>query len=180
MAVLRLRREPVWDEPAVRRAFEAARDGIAFAAAQHHVGPADMAATLQIAALEADRVVGGIVGDGAVVASGDAVQVLLPPEESEYANEVVPVTHGKWQRHFRYAEVDGVDAALVFTDGLTRLLLTRSGDAWAPFAPFFEAFLPKVRGDDFDEDVVQRFLDSENVDASWDDDKCLVVVARDG
>lgn len=179
-AVLRLSRESVWDEAAVRRAFGAARDGIAFAAAQHHVKPADMAATLQLAGLEDARAVGGIVGDGAVLTCDDSVDVLLPPEESEYANEVVPVTHDKWEAHFRYAQTESADVAFVFTDGLTRLLLTRSPDGWRPFQPFFDAFLPKVRNDPFDVELVDRFLASDNVDTSWDDDKCLVVVGRDG
>ncbi len=179
MAVLRLSQEPEWDEEAMRRAFEAARHGVEFAAAQHHVDAADMAATLQIAALDGDRAVGGIVGDGAVIACGDGVEVLLPPEESEYANEVVPVTNRKWERHFRFARTEAADCALVFTDGLTRLLLTRSPDGWQPFGPFFDAFLPKVRAEAFEEDLVERFLSSDHVDASWDDDKCLVVVGRD-
>lgn len=179
-AVLRLGREPVWDEAAVRRAFHAAREGIRFAAAQHQVTLGDMAATLQVVGLENGRAVGGIVGDGAVVACGDEVHVLLPPEESEYANEVVPVTHGRWEDHFRYGHVEDVDAAFAFTDGLTRLLLSRTPAGWEPFQPFFDAFLPTLRGDGFDEGLVDRFLASDNVDASWDDDKCLVVIGRDG
>lgn len=178
-AVLSLEREETWEEEAIRRAFLAAREGIRFAAAQHRVAPEDMAATLQVVGFDEGATAAGIVGDGAVVACDDEVHVLLPPEESEYANEVVPITHPGWADHFRYAATPSADCALLFTDGLTRLLLARSKEGWQPFGPFFDAFLPKLRDDEFDEELVERFLGSDNVDSSWDDDKCLVVIARD-
>jgi hypothetical protein len=179
-AVYRLEVEPVWDEAAVVRAFEAARAGIRFLAAQHAVAEQDLATTLQVVGLDGGTAVGGIVGDGAIVVCTPEVSVLLPPEEAEYANEVVPVTHTKWRSHLRVAQAEEAACALAFTDGLTRLLLARSEDRWAPFAPFFDAFLPKVWASDFDEGLVDRFLAADNVDSSWDDDKCMVVIGRDG
>jgi protein phosphatase 2C-like protein len=178
-AVASLGQADVWDEPALLRAFEAAREAIQSSSAGLQVPPDHLAATLQVAALTREKVIAGMVGDGAVVGCGPDVRVLLAPAESEYANEVVPLTHRDWRSHFRYAEQEAAQCLLVFTDGLTRLLLARTRGQWEPFQPFFDAFLPKVRGPAFDEGLVPRFLEADYVDTSWDDDKCLVVVGRD-
>lgn len=179
-AVASLRADTGWDKEALVRAFEAARLALEGLAAEQGAAPDDFATTLQVAGLAQGRAVGAIVGDGAVVGCTDRAEILLPPEQAaEYANEVVPVTHPGWRSHFRYAELDGAECLLMFTDGLTRLLLSRSRGEWTPFMPFFDAFLPKVRGPGFDEELVPRFLDGDQVDSSWDDDKCLVVIGRD-
>jgi hypothetical protein len=100
------------------------------------------------------------------------------PAEGGYANEVVPVTASGWQEHLRTANRSGVRSVLLFTDGLTRLLLAHPrGAGWQPFAPFFDAFLPRLAAAPED-GVVRDFVASDEVDRSWDDDKCLVVVTR--
>ena len=175
-AVQHLATEASWDEPAVRRSFRAAHESLAAKAAELGIAPGDLASTLQLAGVTRERVVAAIVGDGAVVACPDEPRILLAPEPSEYANEVVPLTEPAWTDHFRYTELDAPRSVFVFTDGLTRLILERTKANWQPFRPFFDAFLPTLRGTPFDEDIVPRFLDGERIDASWDDDKCLVVV----
>lgn len=179
-AVARLAQEPVWDEAALLRAFEAARERVAAHAANAEVSPDDFATTLQLAAVTRDRTVAGMVGDGAVVAGDQAPRLLLGPEAAEYANEVVPITSPQWRAHFRYAEDASAPWALVFTDGLTRLLLSRSRGTWQPFQPFFDAFLPQVRNGEFGESLVPDFLATDALDNSWDDDKTMVVIAGDG
>lgn len=171
--------EPTWDEAAVRRAFEAARQALESKAGELGFAPAELATTLQVAGVGPEKVVAGIVGDGAVVAHADEPRILLAPEDMQYANEVVPLTEAAWPEHFRYAELDAPQSVLVFTDGLTRLILERRKGGWEPFRPFFDAFLPTINGEGFDEELVSRFLEGERVDASWDDDKCLVVVGRE-
>jgi hypothetical protein len=197
---------PAWGRDALLRALAAGRSAVAARAAAEGLAPGDLATTLQLAVLQDGRALAAMVGDGAVVgAAGDGAggpQVLLAPALGGYANEVVPLTAEGWQEHVRFAEADGMDAVLLFTDGLTRLLLARArGDpepaessaavsggeraaapspapAWAPFAPFFDAFLPRVRGAAFDPRLAERFLQDPAVDRSWDDDKCLVVIAH--
>lgn len=171
--------EPTWDEAAVRRAFQAAHDAIAAKAAELGVAPGDLASTLQLAGVTDAKVVAGIVGDGAVVACADEPRILLAPQPSEYANEVIPLTEPTWADHFRYAELDAPRSVLVFTDGLTRLILERNRTHWLPFRPFFDAFLPSLHSEAFDDALVSKFLDGPRVDASWDDDKCLVAVGVD-
>jgi hypothetical protein len=178
-AVDALGREILWDEEAFVRAFEAARAAIDTAAAARGVEALDLATTLEVSALVDGTALGGMVGDGAIVSCNDEVRVLVPPEESEYANEVTPISFSEWRSHFRFASQPDVSCVLIFTDGLTRLLLKRKAGQWEPYGPFFEAFLPRVRGADFKADVVPRFLDSDRVDDAWDDDKCLVVMGRD-
>jgi hypothetical protein len=176
-AVATLAGEDLWDEPALRRAFVAAREAVAAAAGAEGLEASDLATTLQVAGWSGGRLVAAMVGDGAVVAVGPAgPTVLLEPAASEYANLVVPVTADGWQESFRWAEADA-DEALLLTDGLTRLLLTRSRQGWSPFTPFFDSFLPHLRAGRMDPGLAERFLASDAVDRAWDDDKCLVVIA---
>jgi hypothetical protein len=192
-AVASLAAEPAgsWDEAALVRAFEAARVAVQAAADGRQVTLQDLATTLQVATLDrADgRVLAGMVGDGAIVAHvagqggaaehGDAVRVLLAPAEGGYANEVTPVTDPLWRDDLRLGQADGARSVLLFTDGLTRLLLARSRAGWQPFSPFFQAFLPQLAAAGFDDSLVAAFLGGDAVDRSWDDDKGLVAVALD-
>ncbi|MEK6975819.1 MAG: PP2C family serine/threonine-protein phosphatase [Candidatus Thermoplasmatota archaeon] len=174
-AVASLRAEPAWDRAAMLRAFEAAAIAVRDAAARHGLGADDLATTLQVAAVSGGRVLAAMVGDGAIV-GGDPVAVAVAPPQSGYANEVFPLTQPGWREHLQVAEQEFAGPVLLFTDGLTRLLLARSRAGWTPFAPFFASFLPRLpRGGD---GFVQAFLDGDQVDQSWDDDKCLVVIHR--
>jgi hypothetical protein len=205
-AVDHLAQEPTWDEAALLRAFAAARAAVQAAADERGVPIVDLATTLQVATLDGGRVQAGMVGDGAIVCAGRAnrhaastaemspgddghaapepatghdATVLLAPAEGGYANEVFPLTDPDWQAHLRLAQGDAW-AVLLFTDGLTRLLLAKSRQGWQPFSPFFQAFLPRLAGPTFDDGLVAGFLEGESVDSSWDDDKGLVVLAHPG
>lgn len=196
-AVAALAAESAWDEAAVVRAFEAARAAVEAEAARRGAPAEQLSTTLQLAALDGGRLLAGMVGDGAVVAHVEPappapagveqaavetavespLRIVLAPAESRYANEVVPVTSAAWRESLRVASVDGVRSVLVFTDGFTRLLLTRSRDGWSPFAPFFDSFLPRLAGGPPAE-AVDSLVGSDEVDRAWDDDKCLVVMAH--
>ncbi len=171
-AVAFLAAAPAWDRDTLVAAFAAARAAVAGKAAELGATPHDLATTLQVAVLDGDRVLAGMVGDGAVVA-GTPRQALLVPRPGRYANEVVPLVADGWLDELQVAEAAGGPVA-VFSDGLTRLLLARRDGAWQPFAPFFDAFLPALRAGD--PGLVQRWLDGDDVDDSWDDDKSMVVV----
>lgn len=179
-AVAHLATEPAWDQAALLRAFEAASGAIELFASEQNASADEFATTLQIAALADGKAVAAMVGDGAVVAGSEEPRLLLAPEPGEYANEVVPLTDPRWRAHFRYAEESSTPWVLAFTDGLTRLLLSRTRGAWAPFRPFFDVFLPQIRDGAFEDSLVADFLATDTLDASWDDDKTLVVIARDG
>lgn len=178
-AVASLQAEAVWDREAMLRAFTAALQAVRDAAAAQGLTADDLATTLQVAAVTDGRLVAGMLGDGAVVC-GDPAAVVLAPPRAGYANEVYPLTAPGWEKQVQVVELEGAaaDAAtpiLLFSDGLTRLLLARDHSGWTPFAPFFEAFLPRLATGD---GVVQAFLDGDQVDRSWDDDKCMAVIHR--
>jgi hypothetical protein len=186
-ALASLAKEAAWDLGALGRAFAAAHAALVDAAATLGFGVSALATTLQVAALDGGMVRAMMVGDGAVILSRAAPAgalhlevpaLLLAPPDGGYANEVVPLTSASWQQHLRQAEGEG-DAALVFSDGLTRLLLAKGKAGWSPYAPFFDAFLPHLRAPSFDAHLVQGFLARPEVDRSWDDDKCLVVLAHE-
>jgi hypothetical protein len=180
-AVASLAAEPAWDEAALGRAFAAAHAAVQAAAAERGLAVEELATTLQVATLGGERALAGMVGDGAVVAglaSGEA-RVLLAPAEGGYANEVFPLTSPGWQDQLRTAVLFEARSVLLFTDGLTRLLLAKSRQGWQPFSPFFEAFLPRLAEPAFDDRLVATFLGGDAVDRSWDDDKGLVVLAHE-
>lgn len=174
------------DEDVLAAAFEAAREALA-ETAKRAAQPTDaLATTLQVAILDADAAWVAMVGDGAVVAIHDGKpRVLLAPAGGEYANEVVPITSARWRDHLRLARLDGAQAVAAFTDGLTRLLLTRPRPAaggertWQPYEPFFASFVPAMQTAGEADDLVERFLAQDEVERSWDDDKCLVVGVHD-
>ena len=195
-AIASLANDASWDAASLERAFAAAHAALAKEAARLDVQLASLATTLQLATLEGGNVSAAMVGDGAIVRvhrsdprdgapsaasdptmQGPAVSLLLAPPPSEYANEVEPLTAPEWRRSLRVATGAG-DSVLLFSDGLTRLLLARDRSGWFPFGPFFSAFLPHLHGPVFDPWLVERFLARPEVEASWDDDKCLVVVAH--
>lgn len=182
-AVASLAAEPAWDEAALVRAFEAARAAVQAAAAERGLAAEELATTLEVAAFDGatGQVHAGMVGDGALVAQDAAgeARVLLAPADGGYANEVVPLTAPDWQDHLRTAAFPEARAVLLFTDGLTRLLLARSRTGWQPFSPFFQAFLPRLSRPTFDAALVADFLAGDAVDRSWDDDKGLVVLAHE-
>lgn len=168
-----------WGPAAVHRAFRAARHAIERRARELDVNPHDLATTLQVVGLSPTKIIAGSVGDGAILCVGETPRLLLGPEDSEYANLVVPITDPNWRDHLRIATTTDATKVFLFTDGLTRLLLRRQARTWMPYEPFFDAFQPKLRPDAFHTQLVPRFLDTDAVDAAWDDDKCLVVIGLD-
>lgn len=172
-AVAYLAGQPEWTAQTLLDALRAASAAVAQAARELGVPAEALATTLQLACRAGDDVLAAMVGDGAVVAvhAGRASVVLGPPP-GQYANEVMPITHEGWEGHVQQARAQADGPVLVFSDGLVRLLLKKEHGAWQPFVPFFTAFLPHVGRPG----LVQRFLDGDDVDASWDDDKCLAVI----
>ena len=165
-----------WGPRALHRAFAVARGAVESHAAGLGVAPGDLATTLHVVTIADGEAHAASVGDGTILCAAPEARILLGPADSEYANEVLPLTDPRWRDHFRMASASDARRVILFTDGLNRLLLHRQGRAWAPFRPFFEAFLPRLEPARFDALLVRRFLDSDAVDAAWDDDKCLVVI----
>jgi hypothetical protein len=108
----------------------------------------DLACTLLVVVLRDGRAAAAHVGDGAVVAStGDGLRMLSPPGDSEYANEVVPLTSMDWSGAVRTSDVlTGVRGVLVFTDGCQRAALRKNRDGYSVFEGFCGPLLSYAAG----------------------------------
>ena len=140
----------------------------------------DLACTIIVTVFEADRLAVGHIGDGAVVGQAkDGLQLLSCPGESEYTNEVVPLTSSDWLESLRIVPtVSGVECVAVFTDGCQRAALRRSLDKLEPFAGFFDPIFSYAREllDQAEaEREIRALLSSKKMCENSEDDKTLVV-----
>lgn len=140
----------------------------------------DLACTFIAAILWRGDLVVAHVGDGAVVASTlDRLHVVSGPGESEYANEVVPITGDDWGDSLRISDVlSGVANLAVFTDGCQRAALSKQDGELRPFQGFFGPLFsyasgatdPLVAAED-----LRKLLSSEKMTQHSEDDKTLVL-----
>lgn len=130
----------------------------------------DFACTLLVCLAAGDEVTAGHVGDGAAVVERDGrFDVLSRPGDSEYPDEVVPLTSAGWRDETRVSRARA-DAFALLTDGCQRAALRR-GEAHAGWwAPIFAH--ARRAGDP---GPLQRLLASERLDEHSDDDKTLLV-----
>jgi Protein phosphatase 2C len=140
----------------------------------------DLATTLIVVVFAGDCVGVGQIGDGGVVAKTDGNLTLLSgPQESEYANEVVPLTSTRWEDSFRViAPVVGVRSAAVFTDGCQRAALRKSPDRVEPFDRFFEPIFSYALEVDDPQEAnaeIRALLCSKKLCDNSEDDKTLVI-----
>lgn len=141
----------------------------------------DYATTLICVLAQADNIIVGHVGDGAVVISQDDTLVLLSaPQRGEYANEVAPVTSENFEDMLQISfRSSGIDYIAVFSDGLERLALDLN--ASRPFAPFFGPLFAAIAKAGNISDLssnLEQFLISDRVCERTDDDKTLVLIGK--
>jgi hypothetical protein len=80
----------------------AARKALEQKAEQLQCDLKDLACTLIVVAMNGDEATVAHVGDGAVVAqTNEGLKLLSVPGDSEYANEVMPITGNHWERYLR-------------------------------------------------------------------------------
>jgi len=120
------------------------------------------------------------IGDGAVVAeTEEGLFIASGPGDSEYTNEVVPITNAAWQDSLRiFATDSGVSAIAVFTDGCQRAAFSRSEGAIVPFDRFFAPIFRYVRQTTDETEgtkEIAALLSSPKICEHSDDDKTLVV-----
>ncbi len=98
----------------------------------------DLATTLITAAFVGSSVSIAHIGDGAVVAkTGRGLLLASTPEESEYANEVMPLTSNMWNEHLYVRSIEDVSLLAIFTDGCQKAALKKSPQGYEPFDGFF-------------------------------------------
>ena len=145
----------------------------------------DLACTLIVVVGAGGSVAAGHVGDGGVVAQvGAALSIVSGPGESEYANEVTPLTSEKWIDSLRIAsDVRGVKCLAVFTDGCQRAAFLKSSSGLEAFGGFFEPIFSYARElTDLAEgpEDIKSLLASKKLCENSEDDKTLVIAVLQG
>ena len=164
---------------AVRGGAEEARRGLEALAEDNGWELREVACTLIVLAARPRELAVAHIGDGAAVAETETGLVLVSdPGESEYANEVTPLTAVDWEQALRLAALTcPVRSVAVFTDGCQRAALRRDRDGYHVFdgflAPLLSYASTVVSSTEGGEDV-RRLLESEKMAANSEDDKTLV------
>lgn len=174
--------EPAFDDwaGAVRAAAAAARSAIEQEAGRLQRPLRDLACTLIVVIAQRDRAVAAHVGDGgAVVQTVSGLRLLSPPGESEYSNEVIPITAVDWESALRISALDvRIQAVAAFTDGCQRAGLRRFGSDLMPHAAFFDpifSFARRVESTQVGQVRLHAMLSSRKMSEHSDDDKTLAL-----
>ena len=140
------------DETVLTDAISAAADAIEKYAenAANGVRKKDLACTLALLYYFKGKTAAAQVGDGAIVGcfSDGRTGVVVKPVDSEYINEVTPITAPDWRSRMNVAAgitaPEGLVSAAVFTDGcIGAVTVKKDGDIEAFegfFAPLFRYF----------------------------------------
>lgn len=165
-------------------AFRQAREAVLGRAQLFRLEPHLFAATLTCVVLFDGWLVAGQVGDGLVVAQAEDSEALLVaarPVRGEYANETMFLTGETALENIQMSfERRPVQAVAVLSDGLIRLAMDiATGQAHRPFFQPLFAFAAASRERLTAEAELKAFLSSERVNTRTDDDKTLVLLARE-
>lgn len=135
----------------------------------------DLACTMILVVCDKRGVWAAHIGDGAVVArTKDGLVTVSSPGDSEYANEVSPLT-GKWDNAMRFSgPIPDVREIAVFTDGCQRAAFFKQTAHEGFFNPLFN-FAQKLTDMKEGEKELTELLNSPKICENSDDDKTLVV-----
>ncbi|MFY9822966.1 MAG: PP2C family serine/threonine-protein phosphatase [Thermoanaerobaculia bacterium] len=164
----------------VAEAVATARIALEDLAAQEGGPLRDLACTILVLVATAEEIATAHIGDGAIVAlTGDGLEIASAPGESEYVNEVVPLTSPGWLEALRIgvrsADVRGV---AVFTDGCQRVALRKTAAGFEPHGGFLDpVFSYAAELADLAEGTAEigNLLASAKLAAVSEDDKTLVI-----
>lgn len=166
-----------------KKAFYSARQLLETKALEYQCKLRDLACTLILVIMHDDITITAHIGDGAVIAkTKEGLDLISAPAESEYVNEVSPLTGKDWEDAIRIGRIDTcILALMVFTDGLQRAALKKSPEATIPFDKFCNPLFSFVEGLSELEDLkeakkdIKSLLLSKKVCDNSDDDKTLVI-----
>jgi hypothetical protein len=170
----------------IRAAFLFARQRLEDKAVEEGCSLRDLACTLIVVVSAGGGVAAGHVGDGGVVAQASAVlSIVSGPGESEYANEVTPLTSEKWIEALRVApDMRGVQCLAVFTDGCQRAAFLKSSTGLQAYGGFFGPIFSYSREltsvNDGEEDIKSLLASKKICDNSEDDKTLVIAVLTDG
>jgi hypothetical protein len=167
-----------------RSALRAARHRLEEEAAEEEAELRDYACTLIILATEGAATCVAHIGDGGAVGLDDNGLLLLSdPGDSEYTNEVEPLTSDTWEDAIRCSTTfTDLRAVAVFTDGCQRAGLRRVDGELHPHEGFFLPLFSFAR-DATDVEAAQAELAALLAGAKMseysEDDKTLALVTLD-
>jgi len=169
----------------VRETVIAARKALESKAGEAQWELRDLACTIIVVIILDDMMAVAHIGDGAVVAkTADGLKLISGPEQSEYANEVVPLTSKEWEKSLRIVpQVSGARGAIVFTDGCQRAALLKSQNDLKPYEGFFAplfAYAEELNDLKEGEEEIKTLLSSKKICANSEDDKTLVMAILKG
>ncbi len=143
----------------------------------------DFAATLLVALVSDEYSAFFQLGDGAIVInSEDSYRHIFWPQSGEYANETYFVTDKSASKNLKFTFLnETINEVALFTDGIQGIALKY--DAQAAYSPFFRPLFEYLRS--VPEEAlsqlngqIEKFLDSETVNARTNDDKTLMLACR--
>jgi hypothetical protein len=157
-----------------------ARNDLLKRAAEEICHVRDLASTILLIIASRDGIAVAHIGDGAIVIKGSGfVRLISPPENSEYANVVVPLTSQDWEKSLRiYESAEPIECVAAFTDGLQNAALKKVNSVYEPFVAFFNpvfSYALKIEDIDTAGTDIEELLISPKVRDSSDDDKTLVI-----
>ena len=163
-----------------RNAAIAARNSLEEKAMIERCSLRDLACTVIVIVAHKDNISVAQIGDGAVVAKiDDDLRLISAPAESEYLNEVTPITSKDWEKSLQVSpQVSGVKCVAAFTDGLQRAALLKDQDGLKPFEGFLEPIFSYAQElDDLKqgEQDIKDLLASHKLSAHSEDDKTLII-----
>ncbi|MBP2132489.1 hypothetical protein J2128_000410 [Methanomicrobium sp. W14] len=167
----------------IEEAFLSSVSAIEKYSIENKVPKKELACTLIVILVYKKSVSIGQVGDGGVVGQSYSgkIKLLSEPAESEYINEVTPVTSDKWRESLRISQnIPDIKNIAAFTDGCQRAVLIKENDFYKPYVPFFRPFFEYAeKSHDKKElsDDIGEFLLSGKINEVSDDDKTLVAIS---
>ncbi len=143
----------------------------------------DLACTLLVVVATPNWVAAMQIGDGfiAVRCQQEDHQLLFQPDKGEYINETTFVTSANALEAMRVCVRSGKQEFIcAATDGLERVAIRMSD--WTAFVPFFqplEQYLRETFDPEKEDEYLNRFLNSDRLNARTDDDKTLLLCCYD-
>jgi hypothetical protein len=168
-------------EKVLNKIVFSARKALETKASEEQCDLQDLACTIIIVLAFEDNICIAHIGDGAVVAKTDQELLLVSePGESEYINEVVPLTSRDWEIHLRITKIiSNIECVAAFSDGCQRASLLNKQNLFQPYDHFFYPLFHYAQElDDLKqgEEQVRKFLSSQIMSDTSEDDKTLMVL----
>lgn len=158
------------------------RETLVAEATSRGIGVRELACTILGALAFRDKTLLFQLGDGAIVFdSGTGLELAITPMGGEYVNMTHFLVDDRALERTAIRTVGAVTRLALFSDGIQRLALNLSSGV--PHGPFFAPFFATLESAPPDQRAaldaaLQRFLDSDQVNARTDDDKTLVLAVH--